>query len=86
MTQRRRPVTPATTPITPGVGPYPDPLTFLDDETGLLADDITAKLNAGARLLYALYMHPQAAELMKSPYMTRSLTTAYMAACKAWGI
>lgn len=87
MTPSRRPrtVPPATTPIQPGVGHYPDPMTFLDDDEPL-AQDIIDKLNAGARLTYALYMHPQAKELFSSPLMTRSLLNAYMAAAKSWGL
>lgn len=86
MTQRRtRSVERATTPIQPGVGSYPD-LEFLEDDADIVSQDIINKLNTGSRLLYALYMHPQAKELFSSPYMTRGLLNAYMAASKAWGL
>lgn len=86
MSRRPRSIQPATTPIRPGEGSYPDPTLFLDDDDGAIAVDVCDKLNAGARLLYALYMHPHAKELFSSPYMTRSLLNAYMAAAKAWGL
>lgn len=86
MTRRPRSIQPATTPIRPGEGSYPDPLLFLEDDDDTVATDICDKVNAGARLLYALYHHPQAKELFSSPYMTRSLLNAYMAAAKAWGV
>lgn len=86
MPQRRpRPVA-ANSPIRPGTGPYPDPLLFLADDDNRVQDNIVEKVNAGARLTYALYMHPNAKDLFASPYMTRSLLNAYMAAAKAWGI
>lgn len=86
MSRRPPRVSPATTPIRPGEGSYPDPALFLDDEDGAIAADICDKINAGARLLFALYHHPQAKELFASPYMTTGLMKAYMAAAKAWGL
>lgn len=85
MPRRPRSIQPATTPIRPGEGNYPDPKLFLDDDDHL-EGDIVDKVNAGARLLFALYHHPQAKELFCSPYMTRGLLHAYMAAAKAWGL
>jgi hypothetical protein len=86
MPRRSRNITPATTPIRPGEGNYPDPTLFLDDDDGHIEGDIVDKVNAGARLLYAIYHHPHAKEFFASPYMTRGLLNAYMAAAKAWDI
>jgi hypothetical protein len=86
MTRRPRNIQPAPTPIRPGEGAYPEPTLFLDDDDGHVAADICDKVNGGARLLFALYMHPQAKELFSSPYMTPGLMKAYMAAAKAWGL
>jgi hypothetical protein len=61
-------------------------LLFLDDGDGDVAADICDKVNAGARLFFAMYHHPQAKELFSSPYMTTGLMKAYMAASKAWGL
>lgn len=85
VTQRRNQVTPATTPIRPGVGSYPD-VSFLDDGDGVLGQDVVDKLNAGARLFFALYHHPLAREFFASPYATTGLMKAYMAAQKAHGL
>lgn len=84
MTQRRQRQEHATTPITPGAG-YPDK-TFLDDDEGPLAQDVIDKFNAGARLFFALYHHPQAREFFSSSYATPGLMKAYMLASKAWGL
>lgn len=86
MTRRPPRIAPATTPIRPGEGAYPEQTVFLDDGDGVIAADVCEKLNACARLVFALYMHPHANELFSSPYMTRSLLNAYMAAAKAWGL
>lgn len=83
MTATRRYVRPATTPILPGDLPGP----ILDVETdGHLATDIIGKANAGARLFFALYHHPQAKELFSSPLMSAGLLKAYMAAARAWDL
>lgn len=84
MTQRRQRQETAATPITPGVG-YPA-IDFLNDDDGAVDQDIIDKVNAGARLFFALYHHPQAREFFSSPYATTGLMKAYMAAQKAWGL
>lgn len=72
-----------TTPI--NRSDYPDPLMFLEPEPQVSAD-IVDKVNAGARLTYALFLHPQARDLWTSPLMTPALRSAYLAAAKVWGL
>lgn len=72
---------PVHTPLQPEN--WPDPILDTDDN---IQGDCIDKVNAGARLFFALYHHPQAKELFSSPYMTRGLLQAYMAASKAWGM
>jgi hypothetical protein len=62
---------------------YPEPLLAADRVVG---EDVTAKVNAAARLVFAMYYHPQARELFASPLMTPTMLNAYMAAAKAWNI
>lgn len=82
MTAKKYTGPPVTTPIDPAS--YPDPLMSVDEKP--IGEDIVDKVNAGARLLFAMYHHPQAVELFSSPLMTNGLRKAYMAASKAWGI
>jgi len=72
----------------PGVRtPLNLPAPILGDETGgALADDMLDKLNAGARLVFAIFHHPNSRDLFASPLMTKSLREAYLAAAKLWGI
>lgn len=87
MSNRRRTVQPATTPIRPGEGSYPDMRVFLEEtENETLAQDLIEKINASGLLVYALYSHPRAVDLFSSPLMTPALLKAYMAAAKAWGL
>lgn len=74
---------PATTPIC--ASDYPTPLLDADTDK-VLANDVLDKVNAGARLLFAMHGHPHARELFASPLMTPGLLAAYMAASKAWGL
>ena len=53
----------------------------------LAADMVTslmAKVDAGARLFFALYHHPQIVHLIGSHYWTRGMSKAYMAAGDAY--
>lgn len=83
MTATKRYIRPATTPVLACDCPSP----LLDGETDTaLVTDVLGKVNAGARLLFAMYHHPQARELFASPLMTQGLMKAYMAAQKAWDL
>lgn len=75
--------TPVTTPIR--AADYPNPLDLTDAEIDVTADVID-KVNAGARLTYAIFLHPNARELFASPLMTPALRSAYLAAAKLWGL
>lgn len=75
---------PVTTPLLPS--DYPDPLMFLNDNEPQIAADVVDKVNAGARLTYALFLHPHAQQLWASPLMTPALRDAYLAAAKVWGL
>ncbi|WP_328344795.1 hypothetical protein [Micromonospora sp. NBC_00421] len=46
----------------------------------VLAADLIAKVNAGTRLFYAIYMHPDAKNLMKLALESRGFMEAYSAA------
>ncbi|MEU7978246.1 hypothetical protein AB0B63_06910 [Micromonospora sp. NPDC049081] len=50
----------------------------------VLAADLIAKVNAGTRLFYAIYMHPKGPELLKSEFATMGFFKAYNAACGAF--
>lgn len=58
------------------------------EQSAALASDVVtslmAKVDAGARLFFALYHHPQIRELFKSEFMTGGLTKAYTAASSAY--
>lgn len=69
----------------PQLTEYPDPLMMPTDEAAFAADAVD-KANAGARLTYAIYMHPAARELFASPLMTPALRKAYLAAARLWGL
>jgi hypothetical protein len=69
---------PATTPVP--ASEYPALVLDADRE------DVLDKVNAGARLVYAMHHHPQARELFASPLMTPSLLKAYLAAARAWDL
>lgn len=84
MTTRKYTGPAVTTPLKPTE--YPDPLMLLADTEPHVAADIVDKVNAGARLTYALYLHPQAKDLFSSPLMTPALRAAYLAAARAWGL
>lgn len=49
-----------------------------------VAANLTAKVDAGARLFYALYHHPKAKELFGSEFMTMGLQKAYISARDAY--
>jgi hypothetical protein len=72
-------------PIAPLPDDYPNPMLELADPDALSADTID-KVNAGARLTFAIFLHPQARELFASPLMTPQLRDAYIAAARAWGL
>ena len=50
----------------------------------VLAADLIAKVNAGTRLFYAIYMHPNVRELMKVALDSRGFSEAYGAAHAAF--
>jgi hypothetical protein len=88
MSTHSRPVSrytgpPVTTPLS--AANYPAPILDADTEP-VLANDVLDKVNAGARLVFALYLHPQARELFASSLMTPALLKAYMACARAWGL
>lgn len=62
----------------------PTPITFTEPLD--VSQDITDKVNAGARLTYAMFLHPDAAALFASPFMTPALRAAYLSAARAWGL
>jgi len=49
-----------------------------------ISANLMAKADAGARLFFALYHRPQAAELFESEFMSKGLRMAYMAAAEAF--
>lgn len=74
-----------TPPGQPVVGPvevadHVDPVAYSEYSTVLARDvaaNVTAKGDAGARLFFALYHHPRAADLFKSDFMSTGLMRAY---------
>jgi hypothetical protein len=51
-----------------------------------VADNLIQKADAGAQLLYALYCHPRAKDLLTSDFATPGLLKAYSSACGAYGV
>jgi hypothetical protein len=63
-------------------------VTLTDEQSAALAHDVVvnlmAKVDAGARLFFAIYHHPQAKELFASEFMTHGFIKGYMAASAAY--
>ena len=49
-----------------------------------ITEEMAARLSAGAALVYAIYYHPGAAELLK--HFNSGASEAYGYACKAYGL
>lgn len=81
-------------PVAPvNVGEYLDPVRYAevqltDEQSAALAEDVVtnlmAKVDAGARLFYAIYQHPKAKELLTGEFASLGFIKAYMSASDAF--